>query len=89
MSRDRFFKILSNLHVVGKPQQAKKGDEGYHPLYKVQPLIDHLEMVFPQHYKPAQHLSVDEMMIGTRCVANIISAVFTKQAKLIFHANFP
>ena len=81
MSRDRFFKILSNLHVVGEPQQAKKGEEGYDVLFKVRPLIDHLAVVFPQYYKPAQHLSVDEMMIGTRCRISFLQYLPNKPTK--------
>ena len=53
MSWDRCYKILSNLHVVGEPQQAKKGEEGYDPLFNVWPLIDHLAVVFLQYYKSA------------------------------------
>lgn len=42
MSRDRFFQILRYLHLVDSSLQRKKGEEGYDPLFKVRPLIDHL-----------------------------------------------
>ena len=67
MSRDRFLVMLRYLHLVDSSQQKKKGEEGYDPLFKIRPLIDHLNAVFPEYYKPSRHLSIDEMMIGTRC----------------------
>ena len=36
-------------------------------MFKIRPLVDHLNAVFPEYYKPSRHLSIDEMMIGTRC----------------------
>lgn len=66
MSRDRFFTILRFLHVVDSRQQKKK-ESGYDPLCKIRPLVDHLAAVFPQYYQPSRFLSIDEMMIGTRC----------------------
>ena len=67
MSRDRFLVILRYLHLVDSSQQRKKGEEGYDPLFKLRPLIDHLNAVYPEYYKPSRQLSIDEMMIGTRC----------------------
>ena len=67
MSRDRFFKILRYLHLVDSAKQKKKGEEGYDILYKVCPLIDYFAAVFPKYYQPSHNISIDEMMIGTRC----------------------
>lgn len=67
MARDCFFIILRFLHLVDSTKQKSKGEEGYDPLYKVRPLIDHLAAVFPKYYQPSCYLSIDEMMIGTRC----------------------
>ena len=36
-------------------------------MFKIRPLVDHLNAVFPEYYKPSRYLSIDEMMIGTRC----------------------
>ena len=63
MSRDRFQLIFRYLHINDSSNQKDSGD----PLYKVRPLVDHLSAVFPIYLKPAQQLSVDEVMIGTRC----------------------
>ena len=67
MPRDRFFLIMQYLHLVDSSDQKKRGEDGYDPLFKVRPLLDHLSAVFPRYYQPSRCLSVDEMMIGTRC----------------------
>ena len=67
MSRDRFFSIMRHLHLVDPGKQKRKGEEGYDALFKVRPLVDHLSAVFARYYNPERHLSIDEMMIGTRC----------------------
>ena len=67
MPRDRFLGILRYLHLNDSSKQKRYGEDGHDPLYKVRPLLDHLTAVFPLYYQPAQQLSIDEMMIGTRC----------------------
>ena len=64
MSWDRFLKFL---HLVDSTLQKKKGEEGYDPLFKIRFLVDHLAAVYPQYYFPSRYLSIDEMMVGTRC----------------------
>ena len=46
MSRDRFLIILRYIHLVDSSKRKKVGEEGYDPLYKLRPLIDHLNAVF-------------------------------------------
>ena len=67
MAHDRFFKIMRFIHIVDNSLQKRKGEDGYDSLFKVRSLIDHLAAVFPRYYYPGWYLSVDEMMIGTRC----------------------
>ena len=62
-------------------QQKKHGEEGYDPLYKVRPLLDHLLAVFPACYQPAQQLSIDEMMIGTRCRVSFLQFIPQKPTR--------
>ena len=69
MSRDCYFQILQYFHLVDSSLQKKKGETGYDPLFKVRPLLDHLVAVLPMYYQPEQYLSIDEMMISTRCRA--------------------
>ena len=37
------------------------------PYLKFVFLVDHLAAVYPQYYFPSRYLSIDEMMVGTRC----------------------
>ena len=67
MSRDRFHNILRYLHLNDSLQQKRHREEGHDHLYKVRPLIGHLRAVLSLYYQPAQQVSIDEMMIGTRC----------------------
>ena len=67
MSRDHFQSILRYLHLNNSTLQKKNGEEGYDSLFKIRPLLDHFSAIFPMYYQPAQHISIDEMMIGTRC----------------------
>ena len=41
-------------------------------MYKARPLLDHLAAVFPKYYQPTQQISIDEMMIGTRCKVSFL-----------------
>ena len=38
----------------------------------MRPLLDHLAAIFPIYYQPAQQISIDEMMIGTRCKVSFL-----------------
>ena len=81
MSRDRFFKILRYLHLVDSSKQKKRGEEGYDILFKVRPLIDHLGAVLQKYYQPSCHLSIDEMMIGTRCRISFLQYIPKKPTR--------
>lgn len=50
MPRDLFIKILQFLHLVDSTKQKRKGEDGYDPLFKVRPIIDHFAAVFPKYY---------------------------------------
>ena len=81
MSRDRFQTILRYLHVNDSSLQKKSGEEGYDCLYKIRPLLDHLAGVYPLYYQADQHVSVDEMMIGTRCKVSFLQYMPKKSTK--------
>ena len=49
MLRDRFFSILRFLYLVDNSLQKKKGEDGYDPLFKIRPMIDHLSAVFSRY----------------------------------------
>ena len=67
MPRDRFYAITRHFHLVDSTKQAKKKEIGYDPLFKVRPVIDQISDCCKKYYQPGQELSIDEMMIGTRC----------------------
>ena len=73
---------FASSSVVGARQdsskQKNKDEEGNDALYKVRPLIDHLTAVFPKYYQPARELSLDEMMIGTRCRIAFLQYILKK-----------
>ena len=48
---------------------------------KIRPMIDHLSAVFPRYYQPGQQLSIDEMMIGTRCRVSFLHYLPKKPTK--------
>ncbi len=81
MPRDRFFMLMRYLHLVDSSKQKKVGEVGYDPLFKVRPLLDHLSAVFPRYYQPARQLSIDEMMIGTRCRISFLQYMPQKPCK--------
>ncbi|XP_045103522.1 piggyBac transposable element-derived protein 3-like isoform X4 [Portunus trituberculatus] len=60
MSRDRFCKILSNLHLNdNQKMDPMKKDK----LYKLRPLVESLNKKFQNIRSPGEHISVDESMI--------------------------
>ena len=81
MSRDRFLNILKFLHLNDSSLQKKHGEEGHDHLFKVRPLLEHLSAVFPLYYQPKQHLSIDEMMIGTCCRISFLQYLPKKPTK--------
>ncbi|XP_025196148.1 piggyBac transposable element-derived protein 3-like [Melanaphis sacchari] len=60
MSRDRFREILSNIHVN---DNANLPNNNKDKLYKLRPMIDTLNTIFPEAYYGTRELSVDESMI--------------------------
>ena len=60
MRRERFQTILSNLHVNDNTKMdPKKKDK----LFKIRPLLEHLNDVFGKLRSMREHLSIDESMI--------------------------
>ena len=81
MARDRFYTILRYIHLADSALQKQKGESGYDPLFKVRFLIDHLSAVYPQYYYPSRYLSIDEMMVGTRCRISFLQYLPKKPTK--------
>jgi len=60
---------------VDSSKQKRKGQEGYDPLFKIRPVVDHLNAVSKGLYNPRQELSVDEMTMGTGA-ASLSSTIY-------------
>ena len=69
------------LHLVDSSLQKKTGEVGYDLLFKVRSLLDHLAAVFPRYYQPVREVSIDEMMIGTRCRISFLRYMPQKSCK--------
>nr|XP_040582792.1 piggyBac transposable element-derived protein 3-like [Lepeophtheirus salmonis] len=61
-SRNRWEQIKSNLHCNDNSQAPKYGDPNYDKLYKIRPLINHLQSKFRKIPMP-QMLCVDEQLV--------------------------
>lgn len=59
----RFLKILRLLHLNDNAQMPKKGQDNYDKLYKIRPIIKHLDSRFKTLFKPSRFLSIDESMV--------------------------
>jgi len=62
-SRDRFQLLMKFLHFNDNAVQPPPGDPA-HKLHKIQPLIDHFNAAFLDHYHPGINISIDESMVG-------------------------
>ena len=63
MSRNRFELIQTFLHFNNTELQVARGQIGFNPLFKVQPLLDIVDPTYMQVYSPRRELSVDESMV--------------------------
>ena len=79
MARDHFYTLIRYLHLADSTSQKQKG---YDPLFKVRFLIDHLSAVYPQCFHPSKYLSIDEMMVGTRCLISFLQYFSKKPPNL-------
>lgn len=64
LPRDRFLQIWRHLHVSNNAEHPTRGQAGYDPTHKIQPLVDLLNECFTGKYNIGRDLCVDESMIG-------------------------
>lgn len=64
MSIKRFLAILRHIHLNNNEKCPKKGENNFDRLYKLRPLIDHLNKEFKLLFSPSRELSIDESMVG-------------------------
>ena len=72
MPRDRFTQILRYLHCSDKKLALPRTDPQYDKLHKIRPVLGTVLENCKAHYIPAEHISIDEQMIGTRCRVGFI-----------------
>ena len=63
MSRNRFELLKAFLHFNNIENQIARNEEGYNPLFKIQPLLDIVNPTYEKWYQPAGDLSLDESMV--------------------------
>ena len=63
MSRDRYLLLASFLHFADNSERVERGNQGYNPLFKIQPVLDIVTPIYQQVYGPGKNLSVDESII--------------------------
>lgn len=63
MPRNRFELLQTFLHFNDVANQVPRAQEGYNPLFKIQPLLDICNPIYEKVYQPNKSLAVDESMI--------------------------
>lgn len=69
MSRDRFVMIKANIRFATRSEapHVSKSSGRYDRLFKIRPLLDKLEAVSRDNYRLGRWLTVDEMLVFTKC----------------------
>jgi len=60
----RFLKIIRFLHLNDNTKMLPRSSLEFDRLYKIRPMIKHLNAVFPEMFSPSRFMSVDESMIA-------------------------
>lgn len=71
-SRNRFQLLLKFFHLIDNSKLSPPGSSDYDPSARFQPLLDHANRIFRQHYIPHQQLSIDESLVGTKCHTQLL-----------------
>lgn len=62
--KESVYSINRYLHLTDSTQAPGRDLPNYDPLHKVRPLVDQLNIKFPEFFKPGKNLSIDESMVG-------------------------
>lgn len=76
ITRDRFEEVTRYLHFVDNSSLPGRGEDGYHRLQKVLPILSMIKERFLKTYNPHPQNSIDEAMIpykGTKAYVCICS----------------
>ena len=64
MAKSRFKKLNQYFHLNDNDTAVARGEAGYSPLHKIQPLISSVSTAFSRRYRPGRDLSIDEAMVA-------------------------
>lgn len=64
MSVKRFLKIIRFIHLNDNQSMPPREFLQFDRLYKIRPMITHLNRVFPEMYSPSRYPSINESMIA-------------------------
>lgn len=81
MSRNRFQLILKFFHLINVKRIPRRDSPSYNPAAHFEPLVRIMNDRFRHHYVPAQELSVDESLVGTRGRSVMKQYIPTKKHK--------
>lgn len=60
MTSERFFKLSEYFHVSDRSKEPPRGSSDYDCWYKVRPILDRLQVLFPLTSAPSKNQSIDE-----------------------------
>lgn len=63
MPLNRFFSLLSHMHLNDNSAMPRKGEPNYDKLYKIRPLLESLSETYLKYYKPSEIQAIDESMV--------------------------
>lgn len=64
MSVKRFLKLFRFIHLNDNSKMPQRQSQEFDKLYKIRPLLPHLQETYKTMYKPSRHLAVDESMVA-------------------------
>jgi len=64
MSVKRFLKLLRCIHLNDNSKMPQRQSQEFDKLFKICPLVSHLQEIYKTIYKPSRYLAVDESMVA-------------------------
>ncbi|XP_049938759.1 piggyBac transposable element-derived protein 4-like [Schistocerca serialis cubense] len=85
LARNRFFAILSCLHVNDNVLYIPRDEPVHNPMYKIRPFLNHLLTQFPAPFSPEENLTINEGYVlhtevytGKGQEDNLVTALFQR-----------
>ncbi|XP_068129742.1 piggyBac transposable element-derived protein 4-like [Hyperolius riggenbachi] len=63
MTRGRYEQLMRFLHFNNNANAVKRSDPSFDRLFKLRPLLNHLNQKFPEVYMPGREIVVDESLV--------------------------